>query len=47
MLHSIEYHLIMGFVARVSKNMMDEVQALGADHGVLVEQDQTVSINSS
>ncbi|KAK5137099.1 hypothetical protein LTR08_001108 [Meristemomyces frigidus] len=42
-----EFSLIRGFVAKVSSKAIDEVKALGSKNNVLVEEDQTVHINSS
>ena len=35
-----EYTLIKGFAAKVPAKIMDEIRTLGADHNVLIEQDQ-------
>ncbi|KAK5120139.1 hypothetical protein LTR85_006620 [Meristemomyces frigidus] len=42
-----EYTLIKGFVAKVSAKTLDEVKALGSQHNVLIEEDQTVHANGS
>jgi hypothetical protein len=41
-----EYSLIKGFAAKVNAKMVETVQALGADHDVIIEQDREISINA-
>lgn len=41
-----EYGLIVGFAAKVSSKALDMVSTLGVEYGVMVEEDQIVSINS-
>ena len=41
-----EYSLIKGFAAKVNAKMVETVQTLGADHDVLIEKDQEITINS-
>ncbi|KAM3423420.1 hypothetical protein BST61_g853 [Cercospora zeina] len=41
-----EYHLIMAIAATVPAKILDTIQAAGAGHNVLIEQDGEVSINT-
>lgn len=43
---SIRYNIIKGFAAKASEEALETVQALGATHNVVIEEDQTVSINN-
>ena len=42
-----EYSLIKGFAAKASETALDIVQTLGEQHDVVIEADQTVSINDA
>ncbi|KAK5107121.1 hypothetical protein LTR62_001711 [Meristemomyces frigidus] len=37
-----EYSLIKGFVAKTSAQVLETVEALGSEHHVLIEEDQTM-----
>jgi len=42
-----EYNLIAGFAAKAPTKIFETIQAMGAEDNVLIEEDTTVSINSS
>lgn len=41
-----EYNIIKGFAAKAPAKALETIQALGAGHNVLVEEDQVVHINN-
>jgi len=42
-----EYHLIKAFAANAPAKVLETVQSMGTQSNVLIEEDQTVSINQS
>ncbi|KAH9826400.1 inhibitor propeptide protein [Teratosphaeria destructans] len=42
-----EYTLIKALAVKASKTMLEPVQAMGTEHNVLIEEDQTISIADS
>ena len=42
-----EYNLILAIAAKVPAKVLDTIQAAGKEFNVLIEEDSTVSINSS
>jgi hypothetical protein len=43
--HQTRYSLIKGFAAKASKDALETVEALGNQNNVVIEHDQTVTIN--
>ena len=42
-----EYHLIKAFAANAPANVLETVQAMGTQSEVLIEEDQTITVNES